>query len=99
MSSSNTPVLKIVCSKGTREILHTLKDRDCIWTDLMNACKDNVSLRIFNIRLRQLEELEFIGANAALNGRKAVKVYSLTEKGKKLLALIGEAEKLCILSS
>lgn len=94
MNNFSTTAQKVICLKGTKEILRTLEEGDCTWTDLLNTCNDAVSLRIFNIRLRQLEDLGFIGANAAIEGRKAVKIYFLTEKGKKLSSLIEEAGKL-----
>ncbi len=87
-------VLKITGLKGTKEILKTLEDSGYTWTELINNCKDVVSLRIFNTRLRQLEDMNFIETKAVMRNKKAVKIYLLTREGKKLLELIREIEKL-----
>ena len=85
--------LKLAALKGTQKILTAAKDGNT-WSQLMKACEKHVSHRIFNQRLKQLEEKGFIKSKAIIQDKKAVKLYRTTKKGEKLLALMGQIVEL-----
>ncbi len=85
--------LKLAALKGTGVILTAARDGST-WSQLMEACRNCVSHRIFNKRLKELEEAGFIKSKAIIHDKKAVKLYRTTKKGEKLLALIGQIAEL-----
>lgn len=85
--------LKIVGLKGTKELLERLGRKQGTWSEIQKDCTV-VSHRVFNTRLKQLENEGFVSSKAEMVDRKATKIYSLTAKGKKMLGLMGKIEKL-----
>ena len=70
--------LKLAALKGTGAILTAARDGST-WSQLMRVCEKYVSHRIFNQRLKQLEEDGFIKSKAVIQNKKAVKIYRITK--------------------
>jgi DNA-binding HxlR family transcriptional regulator len=73
--------------KGTKEILKSLENKECTWTELLNSCDSAISQRAFYIRIKQLRDSGFINTKTTLKDKR-VKIYFLTEEGRELLELI-----------
>lgn len=85
--------LRVAGLKGTMEILECLEKGEGTWSGIQKECT-MISHRIFNTRLKQLENQGFITSRAEMISKKATKIYSLTKKGKMMLELMGQIEKI-----
>ncbi|GBE56446.1 HxlR-like helix-turn-helix [archaeon BMS3Bbin16] len=85
--------LKLSGLKGTKQILETLSKKQGAWSEIQKQCA-GISHRVFNTRLKQLETSGFVSSKAEMKAGKAVKIYSLSTKGKKLLELMTCIERL-----
>ncbi len=83
-------VMGILAKKYTYDILKLL-ERERRFKDISKACE---SEKMRTQRLKELEQLNMIKAKAERIGGRAVSLYSISEKGRKILKIAEEIEKL-----
>ena len=91
MAERKKGVITLLGKKYTYEMLESLERSPKRFTEISDVCKvDKMRAQ----RLRELESLDLIKAKAKRIGRRAVSIYSLSEKGRKALRLAEELKKL-----
>lgn len=84
-------IIKLLGKKYTYSMLMTLEKGPKRFKAMSDACAGE---KMRTQRLRELESLELIKVRAKRHGRRAISVYSLSEKGRKALKLTEDLKKL-----
>ena len=91
MADRKKGIMHLIGKKYTYEMLRSLEKGSKRFKAMHDVCKIE-KMRVQ--RLRELESLELIKVRAKRIGRRAVSIYSLSEKGKKALKLAENIKKL-----
>lgn len=84
-------VMGLLAKKYTYNILKLLERDKKRFKDISAACAGE---KMRAQRLKELEQMNMIKAKAERVGGRAVSFYSISEKGKKMLKIAEEIEKL-----
>lgn len=84
----------LIRAKGMFEIIRTIGNDKILWGGLLTAVENKISRRTLSFRLRELKNKNFVDAEVTYVHGRPAQLYFLTEKGKRLLELIKEVEKL-----
>ncbi len=84
-------MMGILAKKYTYDILKLLEKDTKRFKDISSVCE---SEKMRTQRLKELEQLNMIKAKAERIGGRAVSLYSISEKGRKILKIAEEIEKL-----
>lgn len=91
MTGEQDEILKLLGKKYTYRMLSSLKQSPKRFKALAEVCQIE---KMRTQRLRELESLELIKVRAKRIGRRPISIYSISEKGKKVLKLAEDIKKL-----
>lgn len=91
MTKREKGIIDLLGKKYTYEMLRSLERGPKRFKAMTDVCEGE---KMRAQRLREFESLDLIRVRAKRIGRKAVSVYSLSEKGKKALKLAENIKKL-----
>jgi len=84
MANKGKEIIRLLGKKYTYNMLMSLEKSPKRFKAMSDACAGE---KMRTQRLRELESLELIKVRAKRIGRKAISIYSLSEKGRKALKL------------
>jgi DNA-binding HxlR family transcriptional regulator len=91
------PVFEVVARKYSKEVLTSLQGGERGFREMMRILASKkpptISTRTLSERLKEMEKVGLV-RRKIVEGRPPKSVYSISEKGKKVLSLIGEMEEL-----
>ena len=91
MEQKKQEIIRLLGRKYTYSMLKALGKKPSRFKELSHACGGE---KMRAQRLRELENVELIRVRAKRIGRRAVSIYSLSEKGRKTLRLAENLERL-----
>lgn len=91
MVGKGQEIMRLLGKKYTYSMLMSLKKSPKRFKAMADVCQVE---KMRTQRLRELESLELIKVRAKRMGRRAISVYSISEKGKKVLKLAEDIKKL-----
>ncbi len=91
MVSEEKGIIRLLGKKYTYNMLRSLEKGPRRFKAMSDVCAVE---KMRSQRLRELESLNLIKVRAKRMGRRAVSIYSLSEKGKKALKLAESIKKL-----